>query len=274
MKTHAYELRVRRAWAAATVSRILPPAVQNQLDADVNAFFNTQRLSSRSRPASRESAAKRRRQIEVTPETPTPPRAVHSEVEIRLGCMRSPRGFRTCSFVSSTSLCTGNVRVVCASLSQERMSYRGSVFLSHGIYGKKLSSPIRISAPIMRSAAPKSEMLPLATAYIRDVLFSVYVRIVSHVRRILLLPSPYNGEEIDTQLAADSTTQITSTVIPNGLSQTLVCVQDEVTAIVRVLCEHASVEYIDLSVMMTNSTTNSSVSSFGGDDSRSSMDMY
>jgi hypothetical protein len=241
MQMDTHTLRVRVAWAA--VGPELPPAVQMRLEREAAEFMATRCAPS---PRVRPPKTKRARTGRVQP-------VVRDD---RLGCTRYPNGFRTHSFASPHAIRTGCTKIVCSPLAGNRVSFRGSMSITHGIHGKPIA-PIRVIAPVLRTAESKHAVMPSATSYLNNLLFEVYVRVVSHARRISLLAEPYPGVDIDRILTQQQSADVLDYVLPDGLHQTHFNWDAYVREITEAVCVASSVEYFDVQLLVSGDSRSS-----------------
>jgi hypothetical protein len=140
-----------------------------------------------------------------------------------------------------------------------RFCYRASVDITHDLTGKQIP-PIRISAPLLKTYNSKEETRGLATDYLRTLLFEVYVRVVSHVRRIRFLPEPYAGCEVDAMLAASPGASVVDYTLPDTLIQAYYNWNRSIREIVETVCTVSHIDYIDTD-LIRNADSRSSDSS-------------
>ena len=239
MDTHT--LRVRVAWSVHGSE--LPTAMQMRLEREAAEFMAARPVPS---PRVRPRKTKRARTTRVQP-------VLRDE---RLGCTRYTSGFRTHSFPSPNAIKTACTKIVCSPLAGNRVSFRGSVSITHNIHGKPIE-PIRIIAPVLRTSESKQAMIKPATSYLNDLLFEVYVRVVSYARRVSLLVEPYPGVEIDRVLTAQPSADVLDYVLPDGLHQTHFNWDAYVREITETVCNLSSVQYFNVDLLVSGDSRSS-----------------
>ena len=201
LQNETHTVRVHTAWSS--LGEPVPPAVEIRLEQEALEFLNTSLVKPRSRPP------KRRRVKNV-------PRIEPNET---LGCTPYPNGFQTHSFVSPNALKTSSVKITCSTLTGGRISFRASTNITHDVHGHEIE-PIRVTAPVLRTSKSKEESFEDASDYLNGFLFEVYVRVVSHMRRIMFLPGDYPGSEVDTTLSTNTCATIADYKLPDGVHTT------------------------------------------------------
>jgi hypothetical protein len=235
LRQDSHTIRVESAWSVAMGTPI-PPAVQMRLEREAMEFIGSRlTCSPRSRPPKKKRVRLNEKMTRV-------------QKDDRLGCTRYDTGFKTHSFSSPHSIETGGVKFTCSTLSEGRISFRGSVSITHDINGKRID-PIRISGPNLRTHQSKEDIMEEAKTYMNNLLFELYVRTVSYIRRIRFLSGTYPGNVIDTLLSQQSSACVIDYVIPDGLVESPFKWEERVRDIARSVCEASGIEFFDVTLI-------------------------
>lgn len=180
------------------------------------------------------------------------------EKDARLGCTRYPTGFRTHSFPSPHAIEAGCVKTTCSPLSEGRVSFRSSLSITHNLHGAAIE-PIRIPGPVLRTYASKADMMAPATTYMNNLMFEVYVRVVSNIRRMRFFNAPYPGAEIDAILSEACSAPVIAYSLPDELNEEPFRWKS-IPDIVELVCRVSDIEFFDVN-LIRDADSQSSVSS-------------
>lgn len=222
LETHT--VRVQAAWSSRGT---IPPAVQMRLEREAKEFFQTRRIKPRVKPP-------KRKKPKVVPAV---------EKNDRLGCTVYASGFKTHSFESADALSTECVKIQCGPIAGGRISFRSAVNITHDLAGREME-PIRIKAPILRTYMQKQECSEAVSHYLKQQLFELYVRVVSHIRRTRFDP-PYAGSDIDGLLSNNSSVPIADCELPDNVYEEYYNWGAYVKQLAEAICAASGTDYIN-----------------------------
>ena len=248
LKRDVHALRVNNAWGALSGNNALPPGMQMRLDNLAQTLAPPKNVAKR---RVKPSLSKRRynKQPRLIPNL-TP-----QEVEF-FGCKNTVDGFRTVSFGNPLSFLAGTPRIMCSPLADRRFSYKATFAITHGLNGKLMKTPISVSSPTLRTSRDKLDVMELVKFSLLNMTFSLYVRVISRMRKLMFLP----GVGVDDELAFDPGYVVLNPKLPEKVSETFFPLERNVDEIVKQLCVANRIEYIDPNLFRNESTSSSSSS--------------
>mgnify|MGYP005990622153 CR=1 FL=1 len=180
----------------------------------------------------------------------------YSGLELSTGCCVDKSAFRL--ICNNDAMKTGAFRVKNTRTNTDQITvYTGTVDITHDMEGNLFPVPLTLTTPSVRTTRPRKDVNEEARKYTGSVLFEMYIRVVSYMRRGLLWSPPYPGAEIDTDLACNPT----ETVVPRkaeGIYERVSSMHTYVTDIIREWCVRSGTEFIDIGIVYDTSNSSSS----------------
>jgi hypothetical protein len=258
LKRDVHALRVRTAWGALSGNNALPPGMQMHLDIQAQTLAPPKNVVKRRvKPSiTKHSGGSKISKISGKKRAHKPPTLVPNltpqEVDF-FGCKNTVDGFKTTSFGNPLSFATGTTRVMCSPLADRRFSYKATFSFTHGLNGKLMKNPITVSSPTLRTSRDKLDVMELVKFSLLNMTFSLYVRIVSRMRKLMFLPNV----AVDDELAFDPGYVVVDPKLPEKVSETFFPLEKNVDDIVKQLCRANNIEYIDPNLFPNDSTSSS-----------------
>jgi hypothetical protein len=248
LKKEVHALRVKTAWGTLSGNNALPPGMQMHLDIQAQTLAPPKNVAKKRRvkPSFSKDSRKKSKKAMLTPNL-TP-----QEVEF-FGCKNTVDGFKTISFGNPLSFSTGTTRIMCSPLADRRFSYRATFSITHGLNGKLMKTPIIVTSPTLRTSRDKLDVMDLIKFSLMNMTFSLYVRVVARIRKLMFLPSV----AVDDELEFDPGYIVVDPKLPEKVSETFFPLGKNVDDIVKQLCRANNIEYIDPNLFRNESTSSS-----------------
>lgn len=240
-RAEVWALRVRDAWGAHTGQ--IPFAASVAMENDMRRAMAPPDIQTRKR-ARREPA----------------PVQCYTDFEVRTGCFGAKSRF---GMISGVGLKTDTVDIKVTRTNAKGITmYSGSVNITHNMEGNLFPIPIRLVAPVVRASRPRKEVSSSARDYVQKILFDMYVRVVSYMRRSMFWSGAYQGYDFDMcpHIPVYGCTC-------DGVEELQVDMHMYVTNLIRDWCSESGVEFIDFEGMSNHTSS----SSYDTSSSRSSQ---
>jgi hypothetical protein len=244
LKKDVHALRVKTAWGTLSGNNSLPPGMQMHLDTQAQTLAPPKNVKRRVKPS---FSKKRYNKLPKLVPNPTP-----QEAEF-FGCKNTVDGFRTTSFGTPLSFSAGPPRIMCSPLTDRRFSYKATFNITHGLNGRVMKNPITVTSPTLRTSRDKLDVMELVKFSLLNMTFSLYVRVISRMRKLMFLPRV----AVDDELEFDPGYVISDPKLPEKVAETFFPVERNVDDIVKQLCRENKIEYIDPKLFRGESTSSS-----------------
>ena len=239
-RAEVWALRVRDAWGAHTGQ--IPFAASVAMENDLKRTIVPPDIQPRKR-VRRETA---------------PTHCVYTDLEMHTGCCVVKSRF---GMITGVGMKTDLVNIKVTRTNAKGITmYNGSVNITHDMEGNLFSIPIRLVAPVVRATRPRKEVSSSARDYVQKILFDMYVRVVSYMRRSMFWSGTYQGYDFDmcAHIPAYGCTC-------EGVEDIQVDMRLYVSNLIRDWCNESGVEFVDFENM-----SNHTSSSYDDDDISSS----
>ena len=116
-----------------------------------------------------------------------------------------------------------------------------------------MKTPIIVTSPTLRTSRDKLDVMDLIKFSLMNMTFSLYVRVVARIRKLMFLPSV----AVDDELEFDPGYIVVDPKLPEKVSETFFPLGKNVDDIVKQLCRANNIEYIDPNLFRNESTSSS-----------------
>jgi hypothetical protein len=141
-------------------------------------------------------------------------------------------------------------------LSDQRFVYKATFEITHGLDGRQMRAPVKVTCPSLRTARDKRDVGDGARNSLAIIAFNMYVRVVSRMRQNMLM----DEMEIDADLKKDAGHPIVDPQLPEKVVEAFFPMETVVCGVVRQLCSLNSIHYVDPDILF-NEGSRSSVES-------------